>query len=195
MEEKKEIKVGNLLLGGNNRIYIQSMTNTKTKDIVKTVEQINKLAKYGCDIIRVAVLDMLDAIAIKEIKKQVSIPLVCDIHFDYKLAIECIKNGCDKIRLNPGNIGSLENVRLIINACKEKNIPIRIGVNSGSIDKSITEEFPSYIDLVNSAKKHVKFFEEENFFNIIVSLKCSDVIDTINAYELASKEFKGRILI
>ena len=133
----RQIKVGNVVIGGQNKVIIQSMTNTPTKDIDKTVNQILELEKVGCEIIRVAVLDEEDARAIKYIKKQIHIPLVADIHFDYRLALICIENNIDKIRINPGNIGSKENVIKVINACKEKNIPIRIGVNGGSLDKDL----------------------------------------------------------
>lgn len=186
----REIKVGNLTLGGNNPILIQSMTNTRTSNVEKTVEQILKLEDVGCQIIRVAVLNMDDALAIKEIKKHIHIPLVADIHFDYKLALAAIDSGVDKLRINPGNIGSIDRVEKVVNACKEKNIPIRIGVNLGSIDKEIKGKYGrSAKALVESALKHIKILEDLNFYNIAVSLKASDVAMTIEAYRLAANSF------
>ncbi len=184
--ETKKVKVGCYTLGGNDKVYIQSMTNTKTKDIENTVKQIHELERYGCEIIRVAVLDLEDAKAIKEIKKQINIPLVADIHFDYRLALEAISSGCDKIRLNPGNIQDPEKVKLVVKACKEKNIPIRIGVNSGSLPKdlALTPE-----NMIAAAKRHIDILEALDFHDIVISLKCSDVLLTIKTYELASKVF------
>ncbi len=184
--ETRKIKVGNLTLGGNDKVYIQSMTNTKTKDVASTVKQIKELEKYGCDIVRVAVLDMDDAISIKDIKKSINIPLVCDIHFDYKLALECIKGGCDKIRLNPGNISNIDHVKEVVSLCKEKSIPIRIGVNSGSLPKDLDVSATS---MIIAAKRHISILEELDFYDICLSLKASNVLMTIEAYELASKEF------
>ncbi len=184
--DTKEIKVGNLVLGGNNKVIIQSMTNTKTKDTTATINQIKQLEKYGCEIVRVAVLDMTDAKSIKEIKTNINIPLVCDIHFDYKLALECIKNGCDKIRLNPGNIANIEHVKEVVLACREKSIPIRIGVNSGSLPKDLEINAES---MIIAAKRHIKILEDLDFYDICLSLKASNVLMTIEAYELASKEF------
>ena len=134
-DETRAIKIGNLTIGGNNEVIIQSMTNTKTKDIKATVKQINELADAGCQLVRLAVLNMEDALAIKEIKSQVNIPLVADIHFDYRLALQAIESGIDKIRINPGNIGSIDKVKLVVEACKKRQIPIRIGVNGGSLEK------------------------------------------------------------
>lgn len=184
--ETRQIKVGNLLLGNNNKVYIQSMTNTKTKDVISTVNQIKQLEKYGCEIVRVAVLDMIDAKAISLIKKEINIPLVCDIHFDYKLALECIKNGCDKIRLNPGNISNIEHVKEVVLACKNKKIPIRIGVNSGSLPKDLNVSAQS---MIIAAKRHIKILEDLDFYDICLSLKASNVLMTIKSYELASEEF------
>ncbi len=184
--ETRQVKIGKLLLGNNDKVYIQSMTNTKTKDISSTISQIKELEKYGCEIVRVAVLDMIDAKAIKEIKKNINIPLVCDIHFDYKLAIECIKNGCDKIRLNPGNISNIEHVKEVVLLCKEKSIPIRIGVNSGSLPKDLDVSAES---MIIAAKRHIAILEDLDFYDICLSLKASNVLMTIEAYELASKEF------
>ena len=189
--DTKKIKVGNIYIGGQNKVIIQSMTNTKTKDIDKTVEQILSLEKVGCEIIRVAVLDEEDAKAIKYIKERISIPLVADIHFDYRLALICIENGIDKIRINPGNIGKKENIIKVVTACKEKNIPIRIGVNGGSLEKDLLEKYGhnSPIAIVESCKRQVKILEDLGFYDIVISLKSSSVISTIEAYKLASQEF------
>lgn len=189
--EVKSVKVGNIIIGGNSQVIIQSMTNTKTKDIKATLEQIKELIIAGCQIIRVAVLDKEDAQAIKEIKRNINIPLVCDIHFDYRLALECINNGADKIRINPGNIGSDEKIQAVVEACKAKHIPIRIGINSGSLEKHILEEFkrPSPEAMVASAKYHVSLLEKFGFNDIIISIKSSNVLDTVLANELAAKTF------
>lgn len=187
----KVIKVGNIFLGGNNMVAIQSMTNTKTKDINSTVEQINKLTLAGCEIIRVAVFDQEDAYAIKEIKKQITIPLVADIHFDYKLALISIESGVDKLRINPGNIGDVERVKMVVEACREKEIPIRIGVNAGSLEKDLLIKYNnrSADALVESAARHVKILEDLNFYDIAISLKASDVSTTVEAYQKASEIF------
>ena len=184
--ETKKVMVGNLELGGNNKIYIQSMTNTKTKDVKATVNQILELEKIGCEIIRVCVLNKDDAYALGEIKKQIHIPLVADIHFDPELAIIAIKEGVDKIRLNPGNIDNKEKIVEIVNLCKEHNIPIRIGVNSGSMPKDLplTAE-----GIVEAANRHVRILEELDFHNIVISLKSSDVDLSIAAYKLAAETF------
>lgn len=187
----KQVKVGNIVIGGQNKVIIQSMCNTKTKDVDATVKQILELEKLGCQIIRVAILDENDANAIKEIKMKINIPLVADIHFDYRLALICIENGIDKIRLNPGNIGNIENVKTVVKACKEKNIPIRIGVNGGSLEKDLVEKY-GHDDpeaMIISAKKEVEILENLGFNDIIISLKSSNVLTTIKAYELASKTF------
>lgn len=190
MKKTKEIKVGNIIIGGGNKIIIQSMTNTKTKNILDTVKQINNLEKSGCELVRVAVLDETDAYALKEIKKQINIPLVADIHFDYKLALIAIDMGIDKLRINPGNIGSIDKIKMVVEKCKEKNIPIRIGVNSGSLEKEIKETYgSSAVALVKSAERHVKILEDLNFKEIIISLKASNVKTTVEAYRLASKTF------
>ncbi len=190
--ETRPIKVGDLQIGNQNKVIIQSMTNTLTKDVQATVQQINQLAKHGCQIVRLAVLDQGDAKAIKEIKKQVSIPLVADIHFDYRLALTSIDSGIDKVRINPGNIGSIENVKKVVDACKEKNIPIRIGVNSGSLDKDILAKYgkPTAEALVESAKKHIQILEELDFYDICLSIKSSDPKLCIETYKLASESFK-----
>lgn len=189
--ETKKIKVGNTFIGGQNKVLIQSMTNTKTKDVKATVDQILELEKLGCELIRVAVLDMEDAMAIKKIKKNIHIPLVADIHFDYKLALVCIDNGIDKIRINPGNIGNKENVIKVVEKCKEKHIPIRIGINGGSLEKDLLERYGhnSPKAIVESAKRQIKILEELGFYDIVISLKTSSVLSTIEAYKLASEEF------
>lgn len=190
-ENTKKIKVGDLQIGNQNKVIIQSMTNTKTKDIEATVKQIRELEAKGCQIIRLAVLDHEDALAIKAIKKAIKIPLVADIHFNYKLAIIAIESGVDKIRINPGNIGSIENVAKVVEKCKQFNIPIRIGINSGSIEKRLLEDsnVVSAKMMVESAKHHVKILEDLDFYDIILSLKASDVGLTIDAYRLAAKIF------
>lgn len=184
--ETKSVRVGNLNLGGNDRIYIQSMTTTKTKYIDDTVNQILELEKAGCDIIRVSVLDIDDAYALGEIKKRIHIPLVADIHFDYKLALEAINQGVDKIRINPGNIDEQDKVRLICQKAKEKGISIRIGVNSGSLPPDLT---PTAENMIEAAKRHIKILEDNDFFDIVLSLKASNVKLMVEAYRLASKEF------
>lgn len=189
--ETRAIKVGNLVIGGNDQVIIQSMTNTKTKDIEATVKQINDLANSGCQLVRLAVLNMDDALAIKEIKSRVNIPLVADIHFDYRLALQAIESGIDKIRINPGNIGSIDKVKLVVEACKKKHIPIRIGVNGGSLEKDILEKYgkPTAKGMIESAKKHVEILESLDFYDICISLKSSNTLLTIEAYQLASETF------
>lgn len=189
--ETKSFKVGNLTLGGNNHVIIQSMCNTKTKNVEATVNQILELEKAGCELIRVAIFDKEDALAIKEIKKQIHIPIVADIHFDYKLALLAIENGIDKIRINPGNIGSMERVKAVVEACKEKNIPIRIGVNGGSLEKEILEKYgkPTAQGMIESAKKHIDILESLDFHDYAISLKSSSTLLTIEAYTLASQTF------
>jgi len=189
-ENTREIKVGNIKLGGNNEVIIQSMTNTKTKDIESTVNQILELEQAGCQIVRVACLDMEDAKAIKEIKKHIHIPIVADIHFDYKLALEAIESGVDKIRINPGNIGKEENVKKVVEACKQNNIPIRIGVNAGSLEKDLlVDGKPTAKAMVESAKRHITILENLNFYDICLSLKASDLDLCIEAYKEAAKTF------
>lgn len=182
----RPIKVGNLIMGGNNHVYIQSMTTTYTKDVEATVKQIHQLEKAGCEIVRVAVLDKVDAAALGEIKRQIHIPLVADIHFDYKLALEAINQGVDKIRLNPGNIKDRSKVELVVNACKEKGIPIRIGVNSGSLPDGLE---PTAENMIKVAKGHVEILESMNFFDIALSLKATDMNLMIETYRLAAKTF------
>ena len=189
--QTKQIKVGNVVIGGNNEVVIQSMTNTKTKDVEATVKQINQLQMAGCQIVRMAVLNKEDAYAIKEIKQHVKVPLVADIHFDYQLALIAIESGIDKIRINPGNIGSIDKVKAVVKACKEKNIPIRIGVNAGSLEKDLLEKYgkPTAKAMVESAKRHVEILESLDFYDICISLKASSTLLTIEAYQLASETF------
>ncbi len=189
--ETRAIHVKDLQIGHQNKVLIQSMTNTKTKDIEATINQILNLEKAGCEIIRMAVFDMEDALAIKEIKKKAHIPLVADIHFNYALAIASIESGADKIRLNPGNIGSKENVIKVVEKCKEYNVPIRIGINGGSLEKEVLDKYgkPCAEAMIESAKKHVEILEELNFHDIALSFKSSDVPLTIEAYRLAAETF------
>ena len=189
--ETRPIKVGNLQIGQQNKVIIQSMTNTKTSDVEATVKQILDLEKAGCQIVRLAVITVEEAKAISKIKERVHIPLVADIHFDYKVAIECIHQGIDKIRLNPGNIGSKENVRKVVEECKKYNVPIRIGINSGSLEKDIHEKYgkPTVEGMIESARRHVEILEELDFYDICLSFKSSDVKLCIDAYKEASKVF------
>lgn len=190
-EATRLINIKDIQIGNQNKVVIQSMTNTKTKDVEKTVTQIKALEDKGCQLIRVAVLDEEDAYAIKEIKKHISIPLAADIHFNHKLAIIAIESGADKVRLNPGNIGSRENVEAVVKKCKEYKVPIRIGINSGSIEKRLLNEFLEVTPeiMVQSAKDHIQILEDLDFYDIILSLKASDVRLTIDAYRLAAETF------
>ena len=190
-ENTRKIRIGNLQIGGQNKVLIQSMCNIKTEKVDEVAKQINDCASLGANLMRVSVMDEKDAYAIKYIKSKISIPLVADIHFDYRLALIAMDSGVDKIRINPGNIGDIEKIKLVVNKAKEKNIPIRIGVNSGSFDKSIHDYSDKFSgqDLVNSAKKHVKILEDLGFYDIVISLKGSSVLETIDAYRIASKEF------
>lgn len=189
-ENTRKVNIAGLTVGGNNKVFVQSMTNTKTQDIKSTVMQIKELEDAGCEIVRVAVPDMEAAEAVREIKKQIRIPLVADIHFDYRLAVECIKNGVDKIRLNPGNIGGEDRVKVVTDLAKEKGIPIRIGVNGGSLEKDLLAKYgaPTAEAIVESALRHVSLLEKFDFYDIIVSLKSSDVLRTIQAYKLFAKK-------
>lgn len=185
------VLVKDIMIGDSHPIVIQTMTTTKTKNIEETVRQINALATAGSQIVRLAIFDMEDAEAIKSIKSQVTVPLVADIHFDYRLALKVIENGIDKIRINPGNIGDANKVKLVVEQCKLKNVPIRIGVNAGSMEKEIEAKYGNTaIAMVESAKYHVKLLEDLHFYNTIISLKSSDTLKTVEAYRLASKEFK-----
>ena len=189
--ETRQIKIGNLYIGGQNKVVIQSMCNIKTEKYLEVSKQINECAKLGAEMMRVSVMDENDALAIKEIKKRISIPLVADIHFDYRLALLAMENGVDKIRINPGNIGDIENVKKVVEMAKEKHIPIRIGVNSGSLDKEVHDYSSKYTaeKLVASAKKHVEILESLGLYDIVISLKGSNVLETVEAYRLASKTF------
>lgn len=192
-ERTLKIKIGeNLYIGNQNKVVIQSMCNIKTENVHEVVNQINECHKLGAEIMRVSVLDIKDAKAISKIKENILIPLVADIHFDYKLALEAINSGADAIRINPGNIGSIDHIKEIIDLAKSKNIPIRIGVNSGSMDSAIYnyDKKLSAKIMIESLKKHVKIFEDFNFYNLVLSIKSSDVIETIEANRLASKIFK-----
>lgn len=184
--ETVNFKIKNLDFGGNDKIYIQSMTNTKTSDVIATIKQIKELEQVGCEIIRVAIFDEADAYALKEIKQNINIPLVADIHFDPDLAIKSILNGADKIRLNPGNISDKIKIKEIVNLCKEGNIPIRIGVNSGSLPKDLTKCPP---DIVEAARRHISILEELDFKNICLSLKASDIDLAYESYKLAAETF------
>lgn len=190
-KEKKEIIIKNVAIGANHPIAIQSMTNTITRDIANTVEQIKKLESIGCNIIRVAIVNIDDAKAITEIKKQINIPIVADIHFDYNLAIESIKSGADKIRINPGNIGSKENIDKIIDVAKEYNIPIRIGVNSGSVEKEFLEKYggPTIEAMIDSLDQHIKYFEEKDFTNLVLSIKTTNLEDTIEVNKILNDKY------
>ncbi len=188
----RKVMVRNVQIGGQNKVVIQSMCNTKTKDINATVKQILDLEKAGCEIIRVACLDLEDAKAIKEIKKQINIPIVADIHFDYRIALQAIESGVDKVRINPGNIGSEERVKLVVDKCKEKNIPIRIGVNAGSLEKDLLEKYggkPTSKAMVESARRHIEILEKLDFHDYLISLKASNLDLCIESYEEAAKEF------
>lgn len=186
-----KVKIGNVFIGDNEKVLIQSMTNTDTRDIKKTVKQIDELTEAGCDIVRCTVPDMESAYAIKEIKKQIKIPLVADIHFDYRLAIESVKAGVDKVRINPGNIGGFDKVCEVVKALKERNIPLRIGVNAGSLDKKILEKYGKICPeaLVESAKEHIDLVNRCDYDNIVVSLKCSNTKLTVDSYRLFNKKF------
>lgn len=190
--ETRKIMVGNVQIGGQNRVVIQSMCNTKTKDVDETVKQILELEKAGCEIIRVACLDIEDAKAIRQIKEKIHIPIVADIHFDYKIALQAIESGVDKVRINPGNIGSKDRVKAVVDKCKEKNIPIRIGVNGGSLEKDLLEKYgkPTAKAMVESAKRHIDILEELDFHDYLLSLKASNLDLCIEAYEEAAKTFK-----
>ncbi len=190
-KDTRSVMVGNVQIGGQDRVVIQSMCNTKTKDVENTVKQILDLEKAGCEIIRVACLDIEDAKAIKDIKEKIHIPIVADIHFDYRIALQAIESGVDKVRINPGNIGSEEKVKAVVDKCKEKHIPIRIGVNSGSLEKDLLEKYkkPTADAIVESARRHIEILEKLNFKDYLVSLKASNLDLCLEAYEKASEEF------
>ena len=186
----KTVKIGDRVIGGGNPILIQSMTNTKTEDVKATVDQINRLAAAGCDIIRCAVPTMEAAEALKQIKEQISIPLVADIHFDYRLAIAAMENGADKIRINPGNIGSDERIQAVIDVAAKRNIPIRVGVNSGSLEKHLVEKYHGVTaeGLVESALDKVHLIERFGYDNLVISIKSSDVLMCVKAHELLADQ-------
>ena len=186
----KVVKIGDRVIGGGNPILIQSMTNTKTEDVAATVAQIQALTAAGCDIIRCAVPTMEAAEALTEIKKQVSIPVVVDIHFDYRLALAAIEHGADKIRINPGNIGSTERVRAVVDAAKERGIPIRVGVNSGSLEKDLVEKYHGVTaeGIVESALDKVHLIEDMGYDNLVISIKSSDVMMCVKAHELIATQ-------
>lgn len=190
-ENTRPIHVGNIQIGGQNKVIIQSMTSYKTSDYINVINQINDLEKAGCQIVRMSIMDEDDAMAIKKVKEKTNIPLVADIHFNYKYAILAIENGIDKIRLNPGNIGNAENVKKVVEKCKEYSIPIRIGINSGSLEKDIHEKYgkPTAEGMIESAKRHIKILEDNDFHDICLSFKSSDVQLCIDVYRLASKTF------
>ena len=187
----RQVHIKDIVMGGQEKVLIQSMCNIKTERVAEVVKQINECASLGADLMRVSVMDEADAYAIKEIKKGISIPLVADIHFDYRLALIAMQMGVDKVRINPGNIGSFDKIKEVVDLAKEKRIPIRIGVNSGSLDKEIHDYSTEYTaeKLVESAKKHVKILEDLGFYDIVISLKASNVLETIAAYRLASETF------
>ena len=189
-ENTKVVTIGTRKIGGGNPVAIQSMTNTKTENVEATVKQILALEKAGCEIIRCTVPTPEAALALKEIKKQIHIPLVADIHFNYRLAIEAIKNGADKIRINPGNIGGEENIRKVVETAKEYNVPIRVGVNSGSLEKHLVEKYKGVTaqGLVESALDKVAMLEKYDFHDIVISIKSSDVLMCAKAYELAAQK-------
>lgn len=189
-EHTKVVKIGDKAIGGGNPVLIQSMTNTRTEDVAATVEQIHRLEAAGCEIIRCTVPTQEAAEAIREIKKQISIPLVADIHFDYKMAIAAIKNGADKIRINPGNIGCRDRVEAVVMAAKERNIPIRVGVNSGSLEKELVEKYHGVTaeGIVESALDKVRMIEEMDYDNLVVSIKSSNVLMCVKAHEILAEK-------
>ncbi len=187
--KSKQIQIGNVKIGGNAPISVQSMTNTDTRCIEKTLQQIYNLKDLGCELVRLAILNSEAAEAVREIKKRSPIPLIADIHFDYRLAIKCIENGIDALRINPGNIGSVEHTKKVTALAKTNNIPIRIGINGGSLEKEFEQiNMPLHEKMVMSAMRHVKILEDNNFDKIKISLKSSDVLTTIEAYRLISKK-------
>lgn len=183
-KQKRIVNIGGVKIGGDNPVAIQSMCNTDTRDVKATVNQIHELENAGCEIIRVAVPDMVAAKAVADIKKQIHIPLVVDIHFDYRLALECMKNGADKVRINPGNIGDRDRVKQVVEMAKEREIPIRIGVNGGSLERKLLQKYGGVTAdaLVESAMGHVAILDELNFNNVVVSIKISDVLKMLCAY-------------
>ena len=189
-ENTRKVNIGNVTIGGGNPIAIQSMTNTKTDDVRATVEQIHRLEEAGCEIIRCTVPTEAAAKAVKEIKKEISIPLVADIHFDYKMAIMAMENGADKIRINPGNIGQVDKVKAVVDCARERNIPIRVGVNSGSLEKHLVEKYHGVTaeGIVESALDNVRIIEELGYDNLVISIKSSDIIMCAKAHELIAQK-------
>ena len=189
-QNTKEIRIGDVVIGGNHPVAIQSMTNTKTEDIKGTVEQIHRLEAAGCEIVRCTVPTLEAAEALREIKKNIQIPLVADIHFDYRMAIAAIENGADKIRINPGNIGGEERLRAVVDKAKEYEIPIRVGVNSGSLEKTLLEKYGAVTaeGIVESALDKVRMIEEMEYDNLVVSIKSSDVMMCVKAHELIAEQ-------
>ena len=188
--ETKPVSVGGITIGGQNRVVLQSMTTTKTENIDATIEEINRLATLGAELVRVAIVDERDAAAIKTLKANTTVPLVADIHFDYRLALKAVEAGIDKLRINPGNIGTPDKVKAVVEACKAKSVPIRIGVNAGSLERDLLETHGrTATAMVESAKRHVALLEAEGFTDIIISLKASDVALTIDSYRLAAETF------
>lgn len=189
-EDTRQIKIGNKVIGGGNPILIQSMTNTRTEDAAATIAQIHRLEKAGCEIVRCTVPTLEAARAIREIKKQIAIPLVADIHFDYHMAIAAIENGADKIRINPGNIGGEDKVAAVVNAARERNIPIRVGVNGGSLEKELVEKYHGVTaeGLVESALDKVHMIEKQGYENIVISIKSSDVLLCVGAHEMLAEK-------
>jgi len=189
-ENTKKVKIGNVVIGGGEPIAIQSMTNTKTSDVKATVEQIHELEKAGCEIIRATANTTEAALAFKDIKKEISIPLVADIHFDYKLAILAMENGADKVRINPGNIGTTENIKAVIDCARERNIPIRVGVNSGSLEKELVKKYHGVTaeGLVESALEKAAIIEDMGYDNLVISIKSSDCVMSAKAHEIIAQK-------
>ena len=189
-EHTKVVNIGNVAIGGGNPVRIQSMCNTKTADVAATVDQILRLEEAGCELIRVTVPDEAAAKALSEIKKQIHIPLIADIHFDYRMAIAAMERGADKIRINPGNIGSKEKIRAVVDCAKERNIPIRVGVNSGSLEKNLIEKYGGVTaeGLVESAIDKAAIIEDMGYDNLVISIKSSDVLMSVKAHELISEK-------
>lgn len=189
-EHTKTIRIGDVKIGNNNPVAIQSMTNTRTEDVGATVEQIRRLEAAGCEIVRCTVPTLEAAEAIREIKKQITIPLVADIHFDYKMAIAALENGADKIRINPGNIGGADKVKAVVDAARERNVPIRVGVNSGSLEKQLVDKYQGVTaqGLVESALDKVRMIEEMGYDNLVISIKSSDVMMCVRAHELLAEK-------
>ena len=187
--KSKQIEIGNIKIGGDAPISVQSMTNTDTRDVKSTLKQINNMAEQGCEIVRLAILNPDAADAIREIKKQSPLPLIADIHFDYRLAIRCIENGIDALRINPGNIGKEEHTKKVVALAKTNNVPIRIGINGGSLEKELEVlDIPLAEKMVKSAMRHIQILEDNNFDKIKISLKSSDVLTTIEAYRLIAEK-------